>query len=218
MTKAGSVAVEHLTPDAKGLISRLLGPAVDEIGDMLREMIVVRRQKNFYRIATKAAAMVVEGAPTPIALSTRTAVALLYQASLEDEGAGLENQWAGLLASAATGTSVPSAYPSILSQMTPLDACVLNALDSAQRDRLDEARQTIAALGQTSGLSGGVLMEAVDNLLRLRLCVITTAENDDVISRSHFWPVDKSVLQMTVLGTNFLKACRGPSHGSSEAA
>jgi hypothetical protein len=206
--KGLEAAAGQLVPEARGLLNRLLGPAADELGGMLREWVISKRRQNLSRIAAKAAAMVPDGANDAPRLSTRTVVALLEQASLEDEGAGLDEEWAGLLASAVTGVDVPSAYPAILSQMTPRDAKLLNTLAGLHEPAAHLPR--IGFLGNATGLSGDELMEAIDSLLRLRLCALTIPQTGEVVRRSDLWPMEESALEITVLGRQFLRACRGP--------
>lgn len=205
VTKTISAAAGPLRKESWGLINRLLGPAADEYGAMLRDGIIARRQRNLDRIAAKAAARVGNREPSPPTISTRTAVALIDQASLEDEGAGLEEQWAGLLASAAAGVSVPSAYPAILSQMSPIDAQLLIVVAKGEGSKI-----SVAELGRRSNIGNDTLMEGVDNLLRLRLCTLAVPRPGDATKISTIWPELSSSLQLTILGKAFLNACSGP--------
>lgn len=208
-TKVVSGAASQLAPEAKGLLVRLLGPTFDEWGIMLRDAVVARRRRNFERVAARASQRL--GTPdagtTQPELPTKTIAGLIEGASLEDGDPTLENQWAGLLASAAAGCHVPSNYPSLLMQLTSTDAALLNAIGHAVQDR----RQfEVGQLGPSLEIPADELLEAVDNLLRLRLCVLSIPGTGGLVKRPHLAVDLTSHLELTTLGRNFLQACGGP--------
>jgi len=168
-TKAiATAAAGAIAPEAKGLLSRLLGPAFDELGLMLRDPIAARRQRNLERLAAKAARRVPEHSPAVPPLPLRTVIQLLEGAllhALNRETHGVGSPWT-----------------------------------------------TIMRLGEASDLSGDGLMETLDNLFRLRLCILTVPQTGEAVRRSDVWPMTVSRLELTVLGRRFLKACTGSGH------
>lgn len=210
-TIAVATAVYKLAPAAKTLIMRLLGPATDELALMLRDPIAARRKANLERIAIKAAAKIgTENRRAP-KLSTKVIVSLLEGASLEDKNSGLEEKWAGLLASAAVGIPVSSSYAKILAELNPQDALVLDKIETLSASANMNHLTTVMAVSTANGIVGEKLKEIVDNLLRLRLCMIAVPQAGQTLHHHHLALTEASILELTVLGKNFLTACHGPA-------
>lgn len=130
ITKEGiSIATEA----AKEFLSKLAGPAAEEIGLLLQDQVKLYRFKNRLRILAKAEAMLAKAGLTPNAVPFRTLVPILEHAASEDDES-LSTKWAALLAnSAAKAESIAShpSFPRILSEIAPGEARFLDFLLSS---------------------------------------------------------------------------------------
>jgi hypothetical protein len=192
---------------AKSIIERLLGPTADAYGVELRDWVVNRRRvRNISRIASKAAELADFAAFVDLPLNVSWP--LIEGASLQDEGSGLEEQWAGLLASAASGMRVLASYPKILSELTPADARALRAL--CDHENSGKTNPIVAEIGNTANLQPDELFETIDNIIRLRLCTLAIPQTGEVVGRRHLTVLESSALETTALGRGFMTACGGP--------
>lgn len=127
--QAGKPSVELVT----GFINRIFGPAADVLGDTVAHPI-----REWQRLRVERATQVVVTAAEIVDRSDgeahevppRLLLPILEKASLED-AASLQEKWAALLANAAIQeSSVLPAYADILGLLTPLDAFILENVDS----------------------------------------------------------------------------------------
>jgi len=186
----------------KDFLSKLLGPAVDEVGLLLEDKVRLYRLKNQIRILTKAQEMLSSAGIKPKTVPLRTLLPLLEGASLEDD-VDLSLKWAGLLASTASGEGKDNhpAYPHILVQLAPVDARIIDRLDSCggKTSHVKFKAETQHELG----ISEEEYSYSFRNLFRLGLCVSTTRKNtiEEIISLGPF-------------AQHFLKVCHGPVSSS----
>jgi len=131
-SSAGLIAAGvALTPLATKLLVRTLGPAADAVGEHFAEKVTHYFERNRNRAVNRAAEMVAASGRETREVPIRTALPLLEGASREDDPE-LSEQWAALLANAATAddeNAIPPLFPTILSQLTPIAAEVLRVLD-----------------------------------------------------------------------------------------
>ena len=114
----------------KGFLSKILGPASDELGMLLADRVRLWRFKQSFRIVGKAQALLSQRGIEPAKVSLKTLVPILEFGSLEEDES-MQDRWAALLANAADPTpetSVPPAFPDILRQLSPEDAMVLDRI------------------------------------------------------------------------------------------
>jgi hypothetical protein len=185
-------------------VSKLLGPAVEEVGFFLEDKVRLYRLKNQIRILAKAQEMLVSAGINPKAIPLRTLLPLLDGASLEDD-IELSLKWAGLLASAASGEGKENhpAFPHILGQLSPLDARIIERLDICGGE-LSHAKFK-AETRQELSISEEEYSYSFRNLFRLGLCV-------SVMRKSTL----EEVIILGPFGKNFLKLCRGPIESDKE--
>jgi hypothetical protein len=180
-------AAVGLTPAAGKLIERAVGPALDEVGEMLRGKLKRRNQ-----VLEKAAAGLAAVNREPREVPLRLLVPLLQQASLEDEET-MQDRWAALLAHAVadSGISTPPIYVHILSQLTPSSA---NALD------------ILYAVRDTDHQPESVDRHSleVQSLVALGLVQPTEMPDAVIVTRSAF------PMALTALGRAFVAACQMP--------
>jgi len=191
---------EKLTREARELMRRLLGPIADAAEERIADRISAARSANLQRVAERVVELMHGAQPRAVELTIL--VPILHHASLEDRE-DLVSKWAGLLALAASGEDVHTAYPKILAEITPAEARLLDVLyrwettsaDEGDRDLLKHARlsQTNLPVAQMNlGLRHGLINEV----------------------HTSFWKPDLlrwDNIRLTPLGTDFVRVCRGPS-------
>jgi len=119
------------------VVKRMLGPAADEVAEMLRDQVRVYRYGRQLKLLEKAEKMAEDAGFTPQAVPPKVLFPLLEGASFEDDE-NLHDMWAALLANAASlehATKVRPGFVAILRQMAPDEAgllkwiCVHDSID-----------------------------------------------------------------------------------------
>lgn len=198
-TELAKEGISGAVEAAKEFLSKLVGPAAEEIGLLLQDQVKLYRFKNQLRILAKAEAMLLKAGSTPNAVPFRTLLPILEAAASEDDES-LSIKWAALLANSAAKpedyASHPS-FPRILSEIAPIEARFLDFL-------LSKGGETDWNLFRTDLAKRLQVTEAdVDqyygNLFRLGLVRIASREG-----------VPKGVVQVGPFGKAFLSACTPP--------
>jgi hypothetical protein len=114
-----------------GFVSKVIGPASDQVGGILEDWTRFYRYKNLLSIADKVeiihARRKIEGQTIPI--PPRVAIPMLESASLEDDET-LQEVWARLIANSTDPTFKAALHPGyidIIKQMSPDEAIILNS-------------------------------------------------------------------------------------------
>ncbi len=179
---------------SEGLLKRILGPAADEIGLMLQDRVRVYRQRNLSKILPRSLELVESSKLEPKEIPMRTLIPIIECAAIEDNEY-LAEKWAGLLASAATTQSTTAShpcFPKILSELSPLDAIILDRLWEPTRPRQWKAFKELQL--SHYDLDEKLLSMTFASLDRAGLCVNS--------NEYHF----------TELGIAFMNAVRGPNN------
>jgi hypothetical protein len=191
-------------PGVQEFVGAVVGSPAVEAGAWLADSIRYKRWKSQLKILTKAQRDLANAGIDPQTVDLSVLVPLLELGSLtEDED--LQNRWAALLANAAEGNgTVPPAYPSILSQLAPRDARVLDAIyewvGGEYRTKavpISEVAEGVEVIGEWAEL-------AVENLQRLRLVKPSSLTFPGAVQESF----DEGFL--TALGYDFVYHCRPP--------
>ena len=114
------------------LARKMLGPAADEVAEMLRDSIRMYRYQRQLSLLHKAEAMTSKAGYTPQTVSLKLLFPLLEGASLE-ENEELHSMWAALLAHASHPGSVSLVLPSFTEVLRVLTADEAHLLDAAYR-------------------------------------------------------------------------------------
>jgi len=182
---------------AKGFLSKLVGPAAEEIGLLLQDKVKLYRLKNQLSILAKAEAMLLKEGRTPNAVPFRTLLPILEAAAWEDDEA-LSTKWAALLANSAAKVKDYATHPSfprILSEIAPNEARFMDSLLSSGGETDWNSFKT--DLAKVLEVTEGDIDQYHGNLFRLGLVIN--------ISRK-----GKNVVQMGPFGKAFLSACTPP--------
>jgi Abortive infection alpha len=205
------------------IVKRMLGPAADELAEMLRDQVRLYRYERQIKCLEKAERMARDAGFTPQAVPPKILFPLLDGASMEDDDS-LHDMWAALLANAASprGRIVRPSFISLLKEMAPDEAWLLSGLDdlAVELDRMRDKRykpapdviprpflDVPAAVPLMKKLQAKFCkLPEEDDLMagaRFRACLQGLEEAGLVIS-GEFAP------RLTGRGTAFLFACRPP--------
>lgn len=149
LVTAGS---EDAAKEAAGLMQQLLGPAFEELGQAIRDRVILFRAGRVVRLMDRAQSLLREAGREPQRVAPKTLLTILEGASLEDDD-DLSDYWAALLANASIeeNLSYGASFGAILRQLTPEDAQVLTALWVVRAQAPDSG----------SGPRGGVNLNAL---------------------------------------------------------
>lgn len=234
----GLRALHALGTATRGFVERLAGPAAEEIGFMLQEMVRKRRFERELRMLEELKSMCDEAGIEPTKVPLKTLVPLLEGASLEEDD-DLQKRWAALLANAADPREERETHPSfahMLSQMSAIDTAVLDVLYDAQKAREAESsdepalplefrnawwEDSIAEVVSTrlqQPVSEKSVRLSFAHLARLGLCVAPATGSASKIGGAlgapwvevKIEPGGPSRVYLSVLGESFVEACRPP--------
>ena len=234
------VGLKHLGKPAAGVVAdflkRVLAPTGDALGGAIAHPIVEwqkRRVERAESIVEDAARAVHEAGAVPQPVPGRILMPLLERASLEEEDS-LRAKWVQLLATAATpaAKAVLPAYVSILSELSPAEAAVLDWIYTKSKRTSDTGRiyfseQLTSAVENALQMSEGEVELYVFNLCRLGLLrqsiSLDSTWVEDVIEHREGWNPkhsdrtsygrdlevtrDDHKFEMTPLGGAFVEAC-----------
>jgi Abortive infection alpha len=182
-------AIEELEPAVQAFAEAtgVLGP-VREFAAWATDLIRDRRAPYQARLLMSAAKKIRESGLPPSAVPDKLLRAVLEDGPMEDDE-DMQDRWANLLANAGTSSvaEVRAAFPTILSELEPdeaaiLDKVVKNDFSLPLKSRLDDAD-----------------FVALANLERLGL-----------VRYDHTPPLGIVEVYLNPLGWAFLQACRAP--------
>lgn len=184
-------------------VTRLLGPAVDELGSIWSDRVRMYRLSRQIGLLDTAQKMLVEAGVEPKQVSLKTLLPLMENASVEDNPL-LSHKWAALLANAADSRSsveIKPVFSEILKQMSSNEAEMFDIMFKYPFEYLDKEwdgrpdhfselkfrnqyhRNTPISLYEIESRlkeqKGGLLDDFytnIDNMLRNRLLVIAEVE------------------------------------------
>lgn len=207
LSTAASGVLEH-SPEAKALAVAVgLDDVPRQVVGTWADRLYIRRERRFGELLHKAAARLKAQGIPPQAVRDRTLRDLMEHATLEEDP-GLVDLWAGLLASAASGSETPPVYAQALSQLEPVEAQFLAAAAASTLARLPGSRCTLVDLPE---FRGRLRWRHLDNLERLALITYTFngAQNVPLPEAPYETEPLDTALSPTPLGLDFLAACGG---------
>jgi hypothetical protein len=205
-------------------LQKVLSPAATALGE---GAAAARSMRLFFHAMTSAAAIEQAAASLDAAGAVAVPVPgrvlwpILERASLEDDP-GLTSAWSALLANAAdeSGPNVLPSFPSILAELSPKEAQLLNLIYEVEakgqraslvvHDPKNTARPLMRMFGSEVGAPYVLELNAEDyrvfggNLLRLGVCYYV-AINDNGHTPNRI--PDSFMLRLTRFGTAFVRAC-----------
>jgi len=213
--------IEEAAKAAKDYLDKLIAPGLEQGGGIIGDTVAYWRFKNKVNLVLKAKAFLETKGIEPKRLLPEVVAPLLEAGSLEAEN-DMKDRWAALLASAAAEpSSVPPAFPRILSELSSTEAQILEWMANRAHFQMGWVA-TFQEIFNKHFLYGAeeqyeVLM---GNLVRLNLCRpslspdLTVEEN---ANRRTQWPPGQRTewlsyqrVEITRLGIAFVRACRAP--------
>jgi hypothetical protein len=166
MSDAGEIIKSGAVDKLADLIQKLAGPMAEELGLMMGDKVRVYRIKNWVNVAGKTDKILKAAGLPPNAVPPRMFIPILEASSIErDEG--LQDLWAGLLASAsAESDSLSPSFIETLKQLTPSQAIALESLydyGQAQTEYLSGRKQDLSEWFYTS-VGGEMVAESFERL------------------------------------------------------
>jgi hypothetical protein len=195
---------DALSPAASRFLGTMLGSPSYELSEIVAEQFRSWRLKRQIVHLQKAIRQMEEAGMTPGAVPIRVLAPLLDAASLEDDDS-MQERWASLLANAAGGRlEVPPSFASVLRELEPVEAQMLDVVYAhllviapELRHEFGIGRPTFAPTEESD------YFFHVDNLSRLRLLHAIGAYGER--KRSY----DR--VGITAFGQAFVRACKPPS-------
>ena len=203
-----------------GIVKTLLGPAADEVAEMLRDRVRLYRYGNQMRCLEKAEKMAQEAGFTPRAVPPKILFPLLEGASFEHDE-NLHDMWAALLANASSPENSGGVRPgfiSILRQLAPDEAAVLNWMfDYSHNDPefrnvrafMTDLTEAFLELGFTTGAENlhGLNFSDSEGRQRLESC-LDGLQAGQLIRRHD--EENGLYYKLTFRGRDFVRSCRPP--------
>ena len=205
---------------ATELMNRLFGPAAEESGLFLGDRVRSYRLRNMLKTLGRTQEMLNKAGIDPKSVPLRVLIPLLDGASLEDDEK-LSTKWAALLANAAISreaTNSSQIFSSILTQLSPIDALILDEISSVAYSFQSQERplfqEYISFRGQIISdlkLQEDEYIFSIDNLRRLGLCIIDPPSfHVGVVNVESIKLIPRDIVVMTKLGYEFINACSAP--------
>jgi hypothetical protein len=142
--------------------------------------------------------------PTQVALPILMPI---LEAGANEEDERMSDRWAALLANAAGWPGrVPPRFPSILSELSPPEAALLDAIfvEAHSGGGAPWESHVVKVLELESPLDAEQRAVAMDTLIALGLCFAQQITAPGVISEN------REVVYLTTLGRAFVRECRAP--------
>lgn len=132
---------------AKQFLDKLVAPAAEEVGLLLRDTVAQWRFRNQVRVLTRSKAFCDANGITPSAISLKLLCPLLENASLEEDET-MQDKWATLLANLADSEQniQNHVFPYILSQLSKNEFLFLEQVLAKKFARAEGLTRDLAAL------------------------------------------------------------------------
>lgn len=210
-------AIRGMLAPITDFASAVFGEPASEVGGYLGDGRRMRRFERQVRMFKRANEMLAEAGIDPSRVDWKVLTPLVAGAA-DEEDDSMAERWAALLANAAAGEYgffVHPSFPRVLSEMSALDAALLNrfadGVEITFRAGSDQTHELFSALEigllPDFRLSYNQISVSYSNLDRMNLCRIAPDGQDDSTER----------IVLTEYGSRFLKACSPPKHAPKTA-
>lgn len=204
-------AIQEAAEMAKEFLGKIVNPGLEEGAGIIGDTVKFWRFKNQVNILLKAKDFLEKKGVNPTAVLPRTLAPLLEAASLETDET-LQDMWANLLASYAKGDLLVQSYPSLLKELTSVEARILNHLHIVRkRENLTGVDALTHGLGkedicQKHGISAEQYDIVADNLMRLNL-VQAVGASGALVGDHPIAIKTNGIIHITALGASLVEAC-----------
>ncbi len=215
---------KELLDKTSAFLGQLLGPSVDESGQLIADKIRFRRFRNQVKILLRSEEILDQAGLKTREISLQTLVPLIEKASLEEDPS-LQEIWARLLSKAATSEARSGLHRlcvHIVASISPPEALVLQKVFETYTERHPELMDKIRKLNlkRPDIYAHSIFFRPddlfrqlgapkhdndllLDNLIRLNMLCWELPEIEDGQN------VDPRFVHLTELGLNVLKECFG---------
>jgi len=209
--------VEETFKIAKDFIGKLVNPALEEGGGLIKDNIAYWRFKNQINLIIKVKKFLEEKGISPRKVLPKTLISILENGSLEEDNY-MQNKWASLLANSSNpnySEEIKPSYTEILKELSSIEVKLLDKMFEEFNKKPTENEYEIEfnkdVVCKKLNISENEYDVLADNLIRLNLCqpaplrglsLGSVSTNQPAIIRS------KKISYLTPLGYNFIKACR----------
>ena len=218
LAKAVSKGIE-VSEKLGGFFSKVLGEGLAELGSAFSDWAKVYRYKNLLKLSDEIekihADRKLQGKTIPI--PPKYALPILQEASLEDD-AHVRSLWAGLIANATDPNvkfKIRKLHVEILSSLDPIDAVILNCLESPKIDEkynFQSGNQLNSEeLAKVLGKDEEDVKLSLSNLFRHGLIIDSWEQTIDSMDRGYSgFRVNnpKSNYRLSHLGSTLLDGCK----------
>jgi hypothetical protein len=201
-------AATELEPAVQEFAAEVTGAARTELGAWMADHVRYRRWRTQLRILGKAAAQARAAGFAPGRVPLKTLAPLLDGGSLEEDEE-MVDRWAALLANAAGAKHrVPPSFPSVLRELEPTAARILDFIWDGHLRIAPELRRRFGITIEDHerrmfGVSDEEFAFHLDNPIRLRLI----DSPDDYLDPASTEPPG---FRLTAFGAAFVHACHRP--------
>lgn len=214
LTEASKEAIKQAFETAKEFIGKLINPALDEGGGLVRDTIKFWRFKNKINIILKSKKFLEDKGINPVKILPKTLVSILENGSLEEDE-NTQDRWAALLANAADPEkrySVKPSFAEILKELSPLEVMLLDRIfDEVNRNKSGKKLEIFfdkEKMCQNFQIDIDEFDVIADNLFRLNLCQPPASVGGVMIGEYPIQLRTYKLIGLTRLGYEFVKSCR----------
>ncbi|WP_295790635.1 Abi-alpha family protein [Mucilaginibacter sp.] len=182
----------------KSFVQKLIGPAVDEIGEMFADHVKIWRLKNQIRNLEKVK-KIIDANHIPIQnIPIKVLLPYLEGVSLEEDNL-LQDIWANLLINYidARKNLTQTIYPQILKQLSSDDVRYLQILK----------KEGYIYVGRSQASENKVTAEDLSNLERMHLVTETIGINKTDYQYGEYEPIGIEEYTPTLFALGFMRAC-----------
>jgi hypothetical protein len=202
---------------AKDFIGKLVNPALEEGGGLIKDNIAYWRFRNQINLSIKAKKFLEDKGISPKKVLPKTLISILENGSLEEDDY-MQNKWASLLANASNPNykeEIKPSYAEILKELSSTEAKLLDEMFEEFNKKRAENEYEIKFnkdnVCKKLNISENEYNILADNLIRLNLCQPAPKRGISFGSVKKDQPAkirSKQISYLTLLGYSFVKACK----------
>jgi hypothetical protein len=210
-------AIEEAFKVAKDFIGKLVNPALEEGGGLIKDNIAYWRFRNQINLSIKAKKFLEDKGISPKKVLPKTLISILENGSLEEDDY-MQNKWASLLANASNPNykeEIKPSYAEILKELSSTEVKLLDEMFEEFNKKLAESEYEIKFnkdnVCKKLNISENEYNILADNLIRLNLCQPVPKRGIYFSSVKKDQPAKirpKQISYLTLLGYSFVKACK----------
>ncbi|MEA5467214.1 Abi-alpha family protein [Leptothoe sp. PORK10 BA2] len=131
-------ATTAISKGAMGLLQALLGPAMEEAGQIFADRVRYWRWKNALSMLEQVNQTLLAKGITPQQIPLKTLMPIMEGIAVEEESENLKAKWVNLISNAAAGQSIHPKYIKLFSDLDSIDAIVLDTVFCLHESKEDD--------------------------------------------------------------------------------